>query len=197
VACGAGAAILPDALQFAYMRFPREPLISLQRFHCWIHASRDLNRRPVLGLTAQTGLVFLVLLIARAAPLECLLTAVASQRRRAPATAKTRAKLTIVTRGAQRPAQWSSARGGSASARGKSAGSQQREWASIILANRRCKQIYHDCLPPRGNLESLVKIGGVRRASIASTLRSAAGRPLLFAWGVLTVTKSARSRHAA
>jgi hypothetical protein len=68
IACGAGAAILPDALQFAYMRLPREPLISLQRFHCWIHASRDLNRRPVLGLAAQTGLVFLVLLIARGLP---------------------------------------------------------------------------------------------------------------------------------
>jgi hypothetical protein len=67
-ACGAGAAMLPDALQFAYMRFPREPLVSLQRFHCWIHASRNLSGRPVLGLAAQMGLVLLCLLIARVLP---------------------------------------------------------------------------------------------------------------------------------
>ena len=68
IACAAGAAILPDALQFAYMRFPSEPLISLQRFHCWIHASRNLKGRPLLGLTAQMALVFLVLLIVRVLP---------------------------------------------------------------------------------------------------------------------------------
>lgn len=65
VLCGAAAAILPDAFQFAYIRFPREPLISLQRFHSWIHASRNLRARPILGLSAQIGLVLLVLLVAR------------------------------------------------------------------------------------------------------------------------------------
>lgn len=49
VLCGAGAAILPDALQFAYMRFAHEPLASLQRFHRWIHASKNLNDRPIWG----------------------------------------------------------------------------------------------------------------------------------------------------
>ena len=68
IACGAGGAMLPDALQFAYMRFPHEPLTSLQRFHCWIHASRDLNGRPVLGVTAQISLVVVVLLIVRVVP---------------------------------------------------------------------------------------------------------------------------------
>ncbi len=68
VVCGAGAAILPDALQFAYIRFPREPLVSLQHFHCWMHASRDLRKRPVLGLAAQMGLIFAFLLIARVLP---------------------------------------------------------------------------------------------------------------------------------
>ena len=65
VLCGAAAAILPDAFQFAYIRFPREPLISLQRFHSWMHASRDLRARPVLGLSAQIGLILFVLLVAR------------------------------------------------------------------------------------------------------------------------------------
>lgn len=67
VLCGAGAAILPDALQFAYMRFPREPLVSLQRFHAWVHASRNLRGRPILGLTAQICLVSLFLLLVRIA----------------------------------------------------------------------------------------------------------------------------------
>jgi hypothetical protein len=67
VACGAGAAMLPDALQFAYMRCPREPLVSLQRFHTWIHASRSLRERPILGVSAQMGLVVFFLLVARAA----------------------------------------------------------------------------------------------------------------------------------
>jgi len=68
IACGAGAALLPDALQFAYMRVPREPLISLQRFHCWIHTSRHLRGRPILGLTAQIMFVIVVLLFARVLP---------------------------------------------------------------------------------------------------------------------------------
>jgi hypothetical protein len=68
VLAGAGAAILPDALQFAYMRFPREPLISLQRFHLWMHTSRSLHARPLLGLSAQICLIFLVVLIARVVP---------------------------------------------------------------------------------------------------------------------------------
>jgi hypothetical protein len=65
VFCGACAAILPDALQFAYTRFPRGPLVSLQRFHLWMHASRNLNARPILGLSAQIGLVLVVLLVAK------------------------------------------------------------------------------------------------------------------------------------
>lgn len=34
---GACAGMFPDALQFAYGRFPRGPLALLQRFHEWIH----------------------------------------------------------------------------------------------------------------------------------------------------------------
>ena len=38
VLCGAIGAMTPDALQFVYMKWRYEPLISLQRFHIWIHA---------------------------------------------------------------------------------------------------------------------------------------------------------------
>lgn len=67
VFAGATAAILPDAFQFAYMRFPREPLVSLQRFHLWMHASRDMRGRAVLGVSAQIALVLFVVLVARLA----------------------------------------------------------------------------------------------------------------------------------
>jgi hypothetical protein len=65
VLSAASAAILPDALQFAYIRFPREPLVSLQRFHTWMHASQSLSGRPILGLSAQIGLVLFVLIIVK------------------------------------------------------------------------------------------------------------------------------------
>lgn len=67
VLCGAAAAMLPDALQFAYTRFPRQPLTSLQRFHFWIHATRNLCERPILGLASQAALILFVLSIARLA----------------------------------------------------------------------------------------------------------------------------------
>ena len=54
---GACAGILPDALQFAYMRFPRQPLTSLQRFHEWIHTTRRMSKQAVLGITSQIAFV--------------------------------------------------------------------------------------------------------------------------------------------
>jgi hypothetical protein len=38
--CGVAGAMTPDALQFIYMKWRHEPLISLQRFHLWIHAEK-------------------------------------------------------------------------------------------------------------------------------------------------------------
>ena len=63
--CGACAAILPDALQFAYMRFPRGPLASLQRFHEWVHTSRTMNKKLVLGVVSQLAFVVIFVLAVR------------------------------------------------------------------------------------------------------------------------------------
>jgi hypothetical protein len=54
---GACAGMLPDALQFAYMRFPHQPLTSIQRFHEWIHTTRRMPKQSVLGIISQIALV--------------------------------------------------------------------------------------------------------------------------------------------
>jgi hypothetical protein len=54
---GAFGAILPDAFQFLYLRFPREPLSTLQRFHRWIHTSADIKDRVCLAIGSQAMLV--------------------------------------------------------------------------------------------------------------------------------------------
>jgi hypothetical protein len=59
---GACAAMLPDALQFAYMRFPHQPLTIIQRFHEWIHTSQRLRGRPVLGVASQFAFVIVFLI---------------------------------------------------------------------------------------------------------------------------------------
>lgn len=60
---GAGAAILPDFLQFVYARMPRTPLRHLQRFHQWIHSKRKITATSA-GITLQAifVIIFLVLI---------------------------------------------------------------------------------------------------------------------------------------
>jgi hypothetical protein len=62
ILAGAGAGMLPDALQFAYIRFPHQPLRAIQRFHEWIHTSRRMRGRPVLGIVSQCALVVVLLI---------------------------------------------------------------------------------------------------------------------------------------
>jgi hypothetical protein len=40
ILCGAIGAMTPDVLQFVYMKWRHEPLVSLQKFHLWIHAEK-------------------------------------------------------------------------------------------------------------------------------------------------------------
>ena len=60
VVCGALAAILPDVLQFAYTRFPHEPLASLRTVHRWAHISKGI-KQPILGIVSQV--IFLVVIV--------------------------------------------------------------------------------------------------------------------------------------
>lgn len=58
---GAIGGILPDPLQFLYWKIKKEPLISLQRFHIWIHAKTDLKDKPIKGIIFQIVLVAVVI----------------------------------------------------------------------------------------------------------------------------------------
>jgi hypothetical protein len=64
VSLGAIAAMLPDPLQFLYSIHPREPLVSLQRFHGWIHSKRKLAWR--LGVGSQIAFAVAVSAVAGA-----------------------------------------------------------------------------------------------------------------------------------
>lgn len=59
---GAGAGILPDPLQFVYTRYKHEPLVSLQRFHQWIHTKNHMKKAKFFGIISQ--IIFIVAVIA-------------------------------------------------------------------------------------------------------------------------------------
>lgn len=57
--------MLPDALQFVYWKFRREPLRTLQRFHLWIHAKKKLDHQPFLGILFQIIFASVCILLAK------------------------------------------------------------------------------------------------------------------------------------
>jgi hypothetical protein len=63
---GAVGAMLPDPLQFAYTRWPHEPLRTLQRFHLWAHSKKHPHS-VVLGVGTQAAFVALVIGLTAAA----------------------------------------------------------------------------------------------------------------------------------
>lgn len=62
VFCGVVGGVLPDALQFVYFKFRHEPLISLQKFHQWIHTGTKIESWK-RGVAAQFVLVAFVIFI--------------------------------------------------------------------------------------------------------------------------------------
>lgn len=57
---GAIGGALPDFLQFVFLLWKTKPIVVLQKFHQWIHAKKDLNDRPMLGISLQLILIALV-----------------------------------------------------------------------------------------------------------------------------------------
>ncbi len=62
---GAAGAVLPDALQFAYFKWRHQPLIALQRFHLGIHAKRNFDKKPMIGIPFQIAVIILVVYISK------------------------------------------------------------------------------------------------------------------------------------
>ena len=63
--CGSIGAMVPDALQFLYFKCRKEPLVTLQKFHTWIHTKFRLKKRPVEGILSQSMVVILFILLLR------------------------------------------------------------------------------------------------------------------------------------
>jgi hypothetical protein len=63
ISCGAIGGMAPDALQFVYFKWRHEPLISLQKFHIWMHSKYSLKKRPVLGMSSQLAIVTLIYIL--------------------------------------------------------------------------------------------------------------------------------------
>jgi len=63
---GAAGGMLPDFLQFLYLRFPRGPLVSLQRLHRWCHTEERFAGRPAVGIATQVVFAAGVIILFRA-----------------------------------------------------------------------------------------------------------------------------------
>jgi hypothetical protein len=61
IGAAALAAMLPDPLQFAYTLYPQEPLLSLQRFHGWMHTKHQIGSR--IGISSQLAFVAAVIAV--------------------------------------------------------------------------------------------------------------------------------------
>lgn len=58
-------AILPDPLLFVYSRFKHEPLVTLQRFHHWIHTRYRFKNAKVAGIFSQILFITSVISLTR------------------------------------------------------------------------------------------------------------------------------------
>jgi hypothetical protein len=66
ILAGAGAGMLPDALQFAHMRVPRQPLTLYSDSTSGFIRSAKMRGRPVLGIISQCAFVAIFLVGAHA-----------------------------------------------------------------------------------------------------------------------------------
>jgi|SRR3989344_255543 len=60
---GALGSTMPDFLQFTFFAWKNKPVEILQRFHNFMHAERDLNDRPVLGVSIQLAIVIVIFIL--------------------------------------------------------------------------------------------------------------------------------------
>jgi hypothetical protein len=63
---GAIGALTPDALQFVYLKWKHEPIVSIHQFHILrIHSKKSLDDSPILGIFLQIIIVILFVIISK------------------------------------------------------------------------------------------------------------------------------------
>lgn len=62
---GIAGGVLPDALQFVFWKFKREPFTTIHKFHFWIHAGWDFNHDSMLGMALQIITAATIIFISR------------------------------------------------------------------------------------------------------------------------------------
>jgi hypothetical protein len=65
LALGVVGGVLPDFLQFVYIRFPHQPMVFVQKFHDLMHADYRLDDKPLVGILLQITLMVCVTLAAK------------------------------------------------------------------------------------------------------------------------------------
>jgi hypothetical protein len=62
---GAFGGVLPDGLQFLYLKFKPRVLLGLQHFHQFVHSNHDFRSRPVAGISYQVLIVAVAVLVGK------------------------------------------------------------------------------------------------------------------------------------
>jgi len=62
---GAFGAVLPDGLQFLYLKFKPRVLLRLQHFHQFVHSNHDFRSRPVAGISYQVFIIAVAVLVVK------------------------------------------------------------------------------------------------------------------------------------
>ena len=57
--------MLPDFLQFCYWKWKPKFLIPFQKLHNWAHTSIRIDDKPIIGISSQILIIFLVVLLFR------------------------------------------------------------------------------------------------------------------------------------
>ncbi len=63
VLAGVAGGVMPDFLQFVYMKIRREPLVSLQKFHDFFHTALKLKDHHYLNILIQVSLIVGAILV--------------------------------------------------------------------------------------------------------------------------------------
>lgn len=66
LALGMVGGMLPDFLQFVYLRFPHQPVVLMKKLHYFMHTERKIdNRKAIKGVLWQVAIAVCVILLVK------------------------------------------------------------------------------------------------------------------------------------